>query len=82
MKKPDLEKLRPLIEMSVEEDLGSGDVTSELFFEPEVQAKTKIVPREDVTVCGMDVAREVLGFYSEDLELEVQIEDGQRAKAG
>ena len=32
MKKLNLAKVRPLIQMAIEEDLGRGDMTSELLF--------------------------------------------------
>jgi nicotinate-nucleotide pyrophosphorylase (carboxylating) len=82
MNKPDIEKILPLIQMSVEEDLGSGDVTSELFFGEKQKATTRIVPREDMIVCGMDIVKQVLSFYSKELKLSVLIDDSLSAKAG
>jgi len=59
MKKLNIAKVRPLIQMAIEEDLGRGDMTSALLFENDTFAKANIVSREEIVVCGMDVAREI-----------------------
>ena len=73
--------IRPLIEMAVAEDLGAGDVTSELLFTAQDQTRMHIVTREEITVCGMDVAREILVRYDERLSLDVLRGDGQAVPA-
>jgi nicotinate-nucleotide pyrophosphorylase (carboxylating) len=82
MKKLDIAKVRPLIQMAIEEDLGQGDITSELLFDGDTVAKANIVSREEIVVCGMGVAREILKFYDERLKLKVRIDDGQSAHVG
>ena len=82
MKKLDIEKVRPLIQMAIEEDLGRGDITSELLFNDDTVAKANIVSREEIVVCGMGVAREILKCYDERLRLKVRINDGESAHVG
>jgi nicotinate-nucleotide pyrophosphorylase (carboxylating) len=82
MKKINIEKVKPLIRMAIEEDLGQGDLTSELFIKDETIAKGFIVSREEITVCGMDVAAEILRNYDEKLKLKVHKNDGQRVRVG
>lgn len=79
MIKLNIEKVRPLIQMAIEEDLGRGDMTSELLFEDDAIAKSTIISREEIIVCGMDVAREILTCYDEKLTLKVLIDDGKPA---
>ena len=79
MKKFDLNKVRILIEMAVEEDFGSGDPTSEITIADDVVAKANIVTREEIVVCGMEIVREVLKHYDKRLKLRVLIKDGDRA---
>jgi len=74
--------IRPLIKLAVEEDLGTGDVTSELFFDDKISSKAKIVSREEIVVCGMAIAEEILSHYSQDLKIKIHVEDGQRAHVG
>ncbi|MBN2312445.1 MAG: carboxylating nicotinate-nucleotide diphosphorylase [Sedimentisphaerales bacterium] len=82
MKKMNIEKVRPLIQMAIEEDLGQGDLTSELLFEHDAIDKSTIISREEIIVCGMDIAREILKCYDEKLELTIRINDGQPAHVG
>ena len=79
MKKLDLAKVRPLIQMAIEEDLGQGDVTSELLFKDDTTAKATIISREEIVVCGMAIAGEILKSYDERLDLDVRIGDGESA---
>ncbi len=82
MKKLNIAKVRPIIKMAIKEDLGAGDMTSELFFEDDTIAKANIVSREEIVVCGMDVAREILKCYDKKLRLKVLVDDGQSAHVG
>jgi len=79
MEKPDIEKIRPLIKLAIEEDLGRGDVTTSLFFKDDTSAKADIVSRREIIVCGMDIAAEVFRCYNENLKLKVIVNDGAPA---
>ena len=82
MKKLNIAKAKPLIKMAIEEDLGAGDMTSELLFKDDTIAKSNIISREEIVVCGMTVAREILRQYDERLRLKVHVNDGQSAYVG
>jgi nicotinate-nucleotide pyrophosphorylase (carboxylating) len=83
MKKLNLDTIRPLIKLAVEEDLGKGDVTSNLLFPNDgIIEKAFLISREEITVCGMDVVAEILKFYDEKLTLSIRINDGQPAHVG
>jgi nicotinate-nucleotide pyrophosphorylase (carboxylating) len=79
MKKLNLTKIQPLINMAVKEDFGNGDPTSRITVKDDVMAKAGIVTREEIVVCGMEVVREVLKKYDKRLKLRVSIRDGRRA---
>jgi len=82
MKKLNIAKARPLIKMAIEEDLGAGDMTSELLFKDDTIAKSNIISREEIVVCGMDVAREILTCFDKRLRLKVLVNDGRSAYVG
>ena len=82
MKELKLDKVRPLIELAIEEDRGQGDMTSELLFGDGVIDKADIVSREEIVVCGMPIIREVLRKYDRRLKLKVYVNDGQHAYVG
>jgi len=82
MKKLNIAKAQPIIKMAIEEDLGAGDMTSELLFKKDAIDKANIISREEIMVCGMDVAREILKHYDPRLKLKVYVDDGQSAHVG
>jgi nicotinate-nucleotide pyrophosphorylase (carboxylating) len=82
MKQLNITEARQLIKMAIEEDLGSGDMTSELLFKDDVIAKTNIISREEIVVCGMDIAKEILACFDKRLKLKVLVNDGLPAYVG
>jgi len=82
MKKIDMESVRPLMDLAIAEDLGRGDLTTELFFRNNTQTKAHIISREEIVICGMDIAREILNRFDKKLELKVLREDGCVAHVG
>lgn len=82
MKKLDIAQARPLIQMAIEEDLGRGDVTTELLFPDSSTAQATIVSREEIVVCGIPVVEEILRQYDPRLKLTPHVKDGQSAHVG
>ncbi len=82
MKPLNIAKVLPLIEMAIAEDLGQGDMTSELLFKADTMAKANIISREEIVVCGMDVVREILKRYDNRLKLKVLVNDEEPAYVG
>ncbi len=82
MIKLNIAQVRPLIKLAIEEDLGEGDLTSELLFKDDTIGKANIISREEIVVCGMPVVKEVLGIYNKRLKLKVYVNDGQSAHIG
>ena len=79
MEKLNISKIQTLIDLAVEEDFGKGDPTSVLTIPENAVGKANIVTREDIVVCGMAVAGEILKRYDERLKLNVLINDGDQA---
>ncbi|MCL5280117.1 MAG: carboxylating nicotinate-nucleotide diphosphorylase [Planctomycetes bacterium] len=79
MKKLDIKQVRPLIRMAMEEDLGSGDVTTNLLFQDGTRAKAMVVSREEIVVAGLPVVEEILRQYDERLKMTPHFRDGQAA---
>jgi len=79
MKKLNTKKIQVLIDLAVEEDFGKGDPTSQITIPEDAFARTYLVTREEIVVCGMDVVAEILKRYDERLKLKVLIQDGNHA---
>lgn len=82
MKRLNIAKVRPLIQMAIAEDLGQGDMTSDLFVEDNNIAKAYIVSREEIVVCGMDIVGEILRCYDEKIKLKIYKDDGEKVHVG
>jgi len=82
MKKLDIKQVQPLIRMAMEEDLGSGDVTTNLLFQDGTPAEARIVSREEIVVAGLPVVEEILRQYDEQLRMTPHFRDGQSAHVG
>jgi nicotinate-nucleotide pyrophosphorylase (carboxylating) len=77
-----VEEIQPIIQLAIQEDLGKADITSELLFTEDAISKSNIVSREEIVVCGMLIAKEVLKRYDPRLKLKINVRDGQTARAG
>jgi nicotinate-nucleotide pyrophosphorylase (carboxylating) len=75
-------QVRPLIQMAIDEDLGRGDMTTELLFQGNIPAHATLVSREEIVVCGIPVVEEVLRLYDERLALAPAVKDGQVVPVG
>jgi nicotinate-nucleotide pyrophosphorylase (carboxylating) len=82
MKQLNNTEARQLIKMAIEEDLGSGDITSELLFKDDVIAENNIISREEIVVCGTEIAKEILASFDKRLKLKVFVKDGEVAHVG
>ena len=73
---------RALVERALEEDLGPGDVTSPLVVPPDAEAPGVIEARQDLVVCGLEVARAVFAAVDPRLAFEPSAADGEGVAAG
>ncbi len=76
------EHLKRLITLALEEDVGSGDITSCALIAEGSHAEAVLLAKEPLVVCGQDVAREVFMRLDPGLHYEVLIGDGAQAAAG
>ncbi len=81
-KDPFKEQLRSVIEAALAEDIGSGDITSELLIPEDVQAQMSFIAREGMVVCGTSVPGEVYKQLSSEVEVDEISDDGTLVPAG
>ncbi|MEN8687442.1 MAG: carboxylating nicotinate-nucleotide diphosphorylase [Desulfuromonadales bacterium] len=74
--------LDPILRRALEEDIGTGDVTTLATIQPGVQASAELVAKEDFILSGIDVAQRVFLLISPETAFEKLIEDGQSVKRG
>lgn len=72
----------PLVELAIAEDVGAGDVTTQLVVEPGRLGAAIVEARESLVVCGLPVARAVFQRIDPELEVATAARDGSVAGAG
>ncbi len=64
------------------EDIGAGDITTEFFVSPKLQALGRIIARERAVVAGVETAAEVFRRVDPTLHLEITHPDGSALMGG
>ena len=74
--------IKELIRLALEEDIGSGDATSEALIEPGRVATAAIFAKEDLILAGLKVAQEVFFTLDSAVLFETIFQDGDRVESG
>ena len=75
-------KNEKLIRLALEEDIGSGDVTTDALIEPDRVARALIIAKESLVLAGLRVAREVFTTLDPAMGFETTFQDGDRVESG
>jgi nicotinate-nucleotide pyrophosphorylase (carboxylating) len=71
-----------IIELAVEEDLGLGDITSDNIFSPQDKSKAFFTAKDDMIVCGGNVAADVFNYVDPSLRFKMLKKEGELVKKG
>lgn len=71
-----------LIELALEEDAGLGDLTSRAIFRADHRSRGAIDAKQDLVVCGLEVAARVFAKVDPALKTKLLTRDGDRVKRG
>ena len=75
-------RIDTLVDLAIEEDAALGDLTSQSIFPPDHSSSARILAREDMVVCGLDVARRVFQRIDPEVTISLKAHDGDRVKNG
>jgi len=76
---PDASGWSWLVDRAIEEDLGPGDLTSELTIPEGARCQARIEARAPIVVSGLFLAREVFRRISPDVEFKARAREGEAA---
>ncbi|MEW5722657.1 MAG: carboxylating nicotinate-nucleotide diphosphorylase [Thermodesulfobacteriota bacterium] len=76
------EQIRKMVRLALAEDVGPGDLTTELTVDPAAEARARLVAKQDLTVSGLLPARLAFEMVDPRVEFQAQVEDGGRAESG
>ncbi|NOR19779.1 MAG: carboxylating nicotinate-nucleotide diphosphorylase [Xanthomonadales bacterium] len=68
--------------MALEEDAAYGDVTSQSIFPADHISSAQILARQDMVVCGLEIAKEVFLRVDASIKVELQAGDRDQVKSG
>ena len=71
------EDLESLVERALEEDIGDGDITTEVVLREEQFAQTSIIAKEEGILAGVEMAEISFGKVDATLQIETLLEDGE-----
>jgi nicotinate-nucleotide pyrophosphorylase (carboxylating) len=70
------------IKRALEEDIGTGDVTTDTIVPEDASLCGRIVAKQDGVVAGLDVAKHVILALNENVEFRPNVKDGSRITRG
>lgn len=76
------EQVHKLVQLAIEEDLGGGDLTSELSVPDSLFAHAKIEARQGLCCCGLAVVPIILDEIDAEVDLQLEAQDGCVLEAG
>ncbi len=74
--------VRKLIDLALEEDLALGDITASLTVPDHHTSKAKVIAREKLVVCGVDIVSEIVRAGGWSLTVHTRVADGTVVEDG
>jgi len=74
--------LRRIIRLALEEDLGSGDITTDALIDPWISGNASLFVREEIVLAGLPLFKRVLQTMDSQIEYEEYFNEGDRVSAG
>jgi nicotinate-nucleotide pyrophosphorylase (carboxylating) len=71
-----------LIERAYKEDIGDGDHSSLCCINENEQGRARLYAKEDGIIAGVEIAKKVCEYFSDKLNLEIFLNDGDKIKVG
>jgi len=78
----DFEEIKEIVQLAIKEDIGDGDITSNIFIPDDSESEGALIAKEAGIVAGLPVAGYVLLQIDKDLIFTSNIEDGSRVERG
>lgn len=82
MNKKELENLHAIIHRALEEDIGSGDITTLSTIPPKSVLKGTFIAKESGVIAGLEVVRETLQYLDRQVSFSPKVVDGKHVAKG
>lgn len=74
--------VKQFIQTALDEDIGSGDITTENLVPPDLNGKGIIIAKENLILAGLDVAKQVFEELDPHISFSSTFQDGQEIRKG
>ena len=71
-----------IVTLALEEDTALGDITSENIFSIKDKAAARLVAKQDLILCGVNLAKEIFEYVDNKLVFKTKFNDGDKIKKG
>ncbi|MFW6064484.1 MAG: carboxylating nicotinate-nucleotide diphosphorylase [Candidatus Natronoplasma sp.] len=75
-------EIEEVIKRAIDEDIGSGDITTENIIEGDKKGEGVMIAKEKGVVAGLEVAEKVFEMIDKSLKFEAKKDDGEEVKKG
>ena len=75
-------QVEQIITLALNEDIGTGDITTLSTITADKTATGRFVAKEDMIICGIDLAAHIFGRVDPSIELKANFKDGDAVKKG
>ena len=75
-------QVEQIITLALNEDIGTGDLTTLSTIPADKTATGRFVAKEDMIICGIDLAAHIFGRVDPSIELKANFKDGDAVKKG
>lgn len=75
-------QLNTIIDLALDEDIGKGDITSDLLIPSNLKAKATFVAKAEGVLAGIDIARLVFVRVDPAIKFKILLQDGSQLKKG
>lgn len=75
-------QVEQIITLALNEDIGTGDITTLSTIPADKTALGRFVAKEDMIICGIDLAKHIFGRVDPSIELKANFKDGDAVKKG
>lgn len=70
------------IKEALEEDIGSGDITTNAIISDNASATGSVIAKEDLIICGLEIFKQVFLFLDKNIEIKPKYSDGNKIETG
>jgi len=78
----DFAKIEALVRKALEEDLGTGDITTDNLIQDDALASGEFIGQKEGIICGLPIIQPLFRLLNEDIKFKAALADGDAVKSG